>query len=263
MAEPGIHFVDAHGPAGMRLYAIGDVHGRLDLLAAMHQRIKAEIEQEAPADWRIIHLGDYVDRGPDSKGVIDFLIEARERDRRHVVLAGNHDVGFLDFLKVPNPEGLFIRFGGIQTAQSYGVEISESTSTWFGKAEAAVRKGHRALVEAVPQSHTDFLRSLAFSETLGDFFFCHAGIRPGIPLERQKPQDLIWIRDVFHDHTGLYPKIVVHGHTPVPEAQVMANRVNVDTLAWRSGMLSALVVDGPAKRILTMTLKEPKTTKDP
>ncbi len=95
MAEPGIHFLDAHGPEGVRLYAIGDVHGRLDLLDAMHQRIEAEIEQEAPADWRVIHLGDYVDRGPDSKGVIDFLIEARERDPRHLMLAGNHDVFFI------------------------------------------------------------------------------------------------------------------------------------------------------------------------
>ncbi|MER9951366.1 metallophosphoesterase [Mesorhizobium sp. M0047] len=257
MAETGIHFLDAHGPEGVRVYSIGDVHGRLDLLAAMHQRIKTEIETQAPADWRVIHLGDYVDRGPDSKGVIDFLIEARERDPRHLMLAGNHDIGFLDFLNRPDPDGLFIRFGGIQTAQSYGVAISDSASAWFGKAEAAVRKGHQALVEAVPQSHVDFLRSLPFSVTLGDFFFCHAGIRPGIPLERQNPQDLIWIRDVFHDHTGLYPKIVVHGHTPVPEAEVMANRVNVDTLAWQSGMLTALVVDGLDKRILTMTIKKP------
>lgn len=261
MAEPGIHFLDAHGPEGVRLYAIGDVHGRLDLLAAMHQRIEEEIVRDAPADWRVIHLGDYVDRGPDSKGVIDFLIEARERDRRHVMLAGNHDVGFLDFIKKPDPEGLFIRFGGIQTALSYGVAISEGTSMWFGKADAAVRKGHESLVEAVPQTHIDFLRSLRLSLTLGDFFFCHAGIRPGIALARQNPQDLMWIRDIFHNYQGLFPKIVVHGHTPVPEAEVMANRVNVDTLAWQSGMLSALVVDGPDKRILTITIKEAGTTK--
>ncbi|MER9657545.1 metallophosphoesterase [Mesorhizobium sp. M0152] len=256
MAEPGIHFLDARGPDGMRLYAIGDVHGRLDLLVAMHNQIKAEIERDLVADWRVIHLGDYVDRGPDSKGIIDFLIEAKARDRRHLMLAGNHDIGFLDFLKTPDPEGLFIRFGGIQTALSYGVAISEGTSVWFGRAETAVRKGHQALLEAVPQGHVDFLRSLRFSATFGDFFFCHAGIRPGVALERQNLQDLTWIRDVFHDHTGLYAKIIVHGHTPVPEAEVMANRVNVDTLAWQSGMLTALVVDGTDKRILTMTIKE-------
>lgn len=238
----------------MRLYAIGDVHGRLDLLAAMHQRIKAEIEQDRPADWRVIHLGDYVDRGPDSKGVIDFLIEAREREPRHLMLAGNHDIGFLEFLGTPDPEGLFMRYGGVQTALSYGVSLTADAS-WFGKAET-MRRGHAALIEAAPQSHVDFLRSLPFSVTFGDFFFCHAGIRPGIPLEKQNPQDLVWIRDVFHNYSGLYPKIVVHGHTPVPEAEVMANRVNVDTLAWQSGMLSALVVDGADKRILEMAIKE-------
>jgi serine/threonine protein phosphatase 1 len=252
LTEPGIHFLDARGPEGVRLYAIGDVHGRLDLVAAMHRQIETELEQEPPSDWRIIHLGDYVDRGPDSKGVIDFLIEAQKRDPRHLMLAGNHDIGFLDFLEAPDPDGLFMHYGGIQTAQSYGVTLA-SSSGWFGKAETALREGHAALVEAVPQSHVDFLRSLPFSVMFGDFFFCHAGIRPGIPLQQQSPQDLIWIRDAFHDYPGLYPKIVVHGHTPVPQAEVMANRVNVDTLAWQSGNLTALVVDGTEKRILTVT----------
>lgn len=254
MAEPGIHFLDAHGPDDVRLYAIGDVHGRLDLLAAMHRRIESELEWKPVRDWRVIHLGDYVDRGPESKGVIDFLIEARKRDPRNLTLAGNHDIGFLDFLGNPEPEGLFMRYGGVQTALSYGVSLTADAS-WFGKTET-MRRGHQALLEAVPQSHVDFLRSLPFSVTSGDFFFCHAGIRPGIALDKQSPQDLIWIRDIFHDYTGLFPKIVVHGHTPVPEAEVMANRVNVDTLAWQSGMLTALVVDGADKRILEMTIKE-------
>lgn len=251
MTEPGIHFLDARGPEGVRLYAIGDVHGRLDLLATLHRRIESEIERDQPADWRVIHLGDYVDRGPDSKGVIDLLLDAQARDPRHLMLAGNHDLGFLDFLGSPDPDGLFMRYGGVQTALSYGVSLTADAS-WFGKAETVTR-GHAALVEAVPQSHVDFLRALPFSLVFGDFFFCHAGIRPGIPLEQQNPQDLIWIRDIFHNHAGLYPKIVVHGHTPVPEAEVTANRVNVDTLAWQSGNLTALVVDDAEKRILTVT----------
>ncbi|MER8972866.1 MULTISPECIES: metallophosphoesterase [unclassified Mesorhizobium] len=251
MTEPGINFFDARGPEGMRLYAIGDVHGRLDLLTAMHRRIESELEWKPAADWRVIHLGDYVDRGPDSKGVIDFLIDAQKRDPRHLMLAGNHDVGFLDFLDVPDPDGLFMRYGGIQTALSYGVALT-ANAYWFGKAET-LRQGHAALIEAVPQNHLEFLRSLAFSVTFGDFFFCHAGIRPGIALENQSRQDLIWIREVFHDHTGLYPKIVVHGHTPVPKAEITGNRVNVDTLAWQSGNLTALVVDGADKHILTVT----------
>ncbi|RUW71628.1 MULTISPECIES: metallophosphoesterase [unclassified Mesorhizobium] len=251
MTETGIHYLDARGPEGMRLYAIGDVHGRLDLLAAMHRRIESELEYKPTADWRVIHLGDYTDRGPDSRGVIDFLIDARARDPRHLTLTGNHDVGFLDFLAEPDADGLFMRYGGIQTAQSYGVTLP-AASGWFGTAETALREGHATLVAAVPQAHVDFLRSLPFSVAFGDFFFCHAGIRPGVPLESQSPQDLIWIRDAFHDHPGLYPKVIVHGHTPVPEAEIMANRVNVDTLAWHSGTLSALVVDGADKRILTV-----------
>lgn len=253
LIAPGIHFLDARGPEGMRIYAVGDVHGRLDLLVAMYRRIAAEIRQARPADWRVIHLGDYVDRGPDSKGVIDFLIEVRKRDPRHLMLAGNHDIGFLDFLDAPDADGLFMRYGGIQTAQSYGVVLNEGGGAWFGRSEAALRQGHAALVEAVPKSHVDFLQSLAFSLTFGDFFFCHAGIRPGIALESQSTQDLIWIRDVFHNHSGLHPKIVVHGHTPVPEAEVMVNRVNIDTLAYQTGNLSALVVDGADKRILVVS----------
>ena len=237
----------------MRVYAIGDVHGRLDLLVAMHRRIAAEIHQARPTDWRVIHLGDYVDRGPDSRSVVDFLIEIRKRDPRYLMLAGNHDIGFLDFLDAPDPDGLFMRYGGIQTAQSYGVVINEGGNAWFGRSEAALRQGHAALVEAVPKSHVEFLRSLPFSVTFGDFFFCHAGIRPGIALQMQSMQDLIWIRDVFHNHSGLHPKIVVHGHTPVPEPEVMVNRVNIDTLAWQSGTLTALVVDGADKRILVVS----------
>ncbi|TPI85523.1 metallophosphoesterase [Mesorhizobium sp. B2-8-9] len=250
MTEPGIHYLDARGPDGMRLYAIGDVHGRHDLLAAMHRHIESELEHAPGSDWRIIHLGDYVDRGPDSRSVIDFLIETRKRDPRNIMLAGNHDIGMLEFLAEAEPDGLFVNYGGVQTAQSYGVDLLRD-GHWYGKAQAIAR-GHMALVKAVPHSHIDFLQSLTFSATFGDFFFCHAGIRPGVPLDRQNQQDLIWIRDAFHDHPGLFSKVIVHGHTPVPEAEVKANRVNVDTLAWKSGTLSALAVNGGDKRILAM-----------
>jgi len=104
----------------------------------------------------------------------------------------------------------------------------------------------------VPQTHVDFLQGLPFSVSFGDFFFCHAGIRPGVPLAEQSPQDLIWIRDIFHFHAGLHPKVVVHGHTPHALPEVEANRVNVDTEAWQSGRLTALVVDGASKNILTI-----------
>jgi len=236
----GIHFLDAQAPAGMRLYAIGDVHGRLDLLQAMHSAIADEIARDRPTDWRIIHLGDYVDRGPDSAGVIEFLVEAGERDRRHLFLAGNHEIGLLDFLDRPDADGLFARYGGDATARSYGVDIKTGS----------IEEAGASLAAAIPARHMEFLHRLAFSESFGDFFFCHAGIRPGVPLEQQSERDLVWIRDEFLTYSDLHPKIVVHGHTPGPEAEIRPNRVNLDTLAWSSGCLTALAIEGAKKRIL-------------
>ncbi|MCX8571865.1 metallophosphoesterase family protein [Aminobacter sp. MET-1] len=241
----GVHFLDARGPEGMRIYAIGDTHGHLELLAEMHARIAQEIIRDRPADWRIIHLGDLVDRGPDSRGVIEFLIAATARDSRNIVLTGNHDVGFLDFLANPDPEGLFARFGGVETASSYGVSLGLDNVT-------SLQASHAQLVRSVPESHVRFLRGLPYSASFGDFFFCHAGVRPEVPLERQDPQDLIWIRKEFLNYPGLHPKVVIHGHTPQAEPEVMANRVNVDTGVYYSGALSAFVIDGADKRLISV-----------
>lgn len=243
MAEEGVHFLDARAPAGMRLYAIGDVHGRLDLLERMHESIAEELARDRPDEWRIVHLGDYVDRGPDSAGVIDLLISAHAADPRFMALVGNHDVGFLDFLGLPDPTGLFARYGGVDTARSYGVRLDPDDGRVFAAQAAELRA-------AVPEAHSTFLRGLPYSLEFGDFFFCHAGIRPGVPLDKQAPMDLIWIRDAFLDHPGLHPKVVVHGHTPSRQAQVLANRVNVDTAAFKSNRLTALVVDGALKRTI-------------
>lgn len=245
----GMNFSDARGPDGTLVYAIGDVHGRLDLLVEMHARIAAEIMRLRPADWRIVHLGDYVDRGPASEGVIEFLVRQTAADRRILALAGNHDVGFLDFLVEPDPVGLFARYGGVETARSYGVELDLHDMAAFGA-------GCRALASAVPESHRKFLRTLEFSASFGDFFFCHAGIRPGVALDAQDPKDLIWIRGDFHRHQELFPKIVVHGHTPVAEPEVLPNRVNIDTGAFASGRLTALVIDGAEKRLLTAEVRD-------
>ncbi|WP_315918923.1 metallophosphoesterase family protein [Mesorhizobium sp. SP-1A] len=238
----GIHFREARAPQGVRLYAIGDVHGRLDLLKAMHRAIRDEIERDRPSDWRIVHLGDYIDRGPDSKGVIDHLIAAREREPRNIMLIGNHEVGLQNFLAMPDVNGLFVRNGGDATARSYGVELPPDPGDVARKALAA----------AVPPEHVDFLSSLAYTHEAGDFFFCHAGIRPGVPLDRQDPHDLVWIRDPFLSWPGLHPRLIVHGHTPVPRAEVLPNRVNLDSYAWRSGTLTALAVEGQAKRLITI-----------
>lgn len=238
----GVHFSDARGPDGVRLYAIGDVHGRLDLLEELHRRIQDEIERDRPADWRIIHLGDYVDRGRQSRGVVERLMAMQRADARVIALAGNHDLGLLDFLAASSTESLFMLYGGIETAASYGVA--------FGGRE--LERFHAELAAAVPQSHLDFLRGCRFSAGFGDFFFCHAGIRPGVPLERQSPDDLVWIREPFLAHADLHPKVVVHGHTITRRPEVLVNRVNVDTGAWRSDVLTALAVEGSEKRLLAV-----------
>lgn len=242
----GIHLTDAEGPAGLRIYAIGDVHGRLDLLEAMHEAIQGEIDDNPPGDWRIVNVGDYIDRGPDSKGVIDFLIRATGADGRHIALAGNHDAGLVDFLADPTPDSLFARHGGRQTALSYGVDADFSSHALAR--EAAVR-----LRAAMPREHVEFLATLPRSVAFGDFFFCHAGIRPGVPLARQNPEDLIWIRSAFLDSPLLHEKVIVHGHTPSSVPEVLPNRVNVDTAAFSTGVLTALSVEGTRKRILQMS----------
>jgi len=239
----GVHFLDARGPEGIRLYAIGDVHGRLDLLSAMHETIAGEIARDGIADWRIIHLGDYVDRGPDSAGVVEFLSARTAAEPRILALAGNHDAALLDFLAHGDRTQMFRRFGGNDTARSYGTHVDFTTA-------ATAEAGRQALARAIPQAHLAFLSGLPRSAAFGDFFFCHAGIRPGVALDRQDPEDLIWIRAPFLSHAGLHPKVIVHGHTPQDEAQLMANRVGLDTLAYASGRLTALAVDGGLKRLL-------------
>jgi len=236
----GVHFEEAAAPDGMRLYAIGDVHGRADLLRRVHDRIDAEIARDRPDDWRVVHLGDYVDRGADSCGVIDFLVRRMEQDPRHVALMGNHEERFAMFLQDAAEWANFINFGGRETALSYGVDLDA-----YGEEAAA----QRALAAAVPKDHVLFLDRLQLSATFGDFFFCHAGIRPGVPLDRQTQADLVWIRREFHDHQDLYPKVIVHGHTPVAAPDIRPNRVNLDTLAYDSGILTVLVVDGTDKRL--------------
>jgi serine/threonine protein phosphatase 1 len=235
-----VDFKHARGPDKLRVYAIGDVHGRLDLLQAMHRRILIENEKSPPFDWVVVHLGDYVDRGPDSKGVLDLMVNLQQKTHRMLAIAGNHDIGLLEFLATGDAYGLFARNGGRQTALSYGININ------FNDPDS-VAAGRKALAQSIPHSHVEFLRGLRRSIVFGDFFFCHAGIRPGVDLDRQDPDDLIWIRWEFLDDARLYPKIIVHGHTPVSDIEKRPNRINLDTGAYASGRLSAIAIDSDRK----------------
>jgi serine/threonine protein phosphatase 1 len=241
----GVHFLDAKAPEGLRLYAIGDVHGCRDLLVDMHARIDSQLEHDRPQDWRIVHVGDYCDRGPDTKGVLDFLVARMAADPRVICLRGNHDEGFLSFLKAQSGAGIFINNGGETTAASYGVKADFS--------QGVIERTRNELVDAMPKAHADFLAALPYSATFGDFFFCHAGIRPGVPLDRQDPEDLTWIREKFLNYPLLHPKVIVHGHTPADRVEIMGNRVNVDTRAFASGTLSTLRVDGDRKSVLEVS----------
>lgn len=241
-----VDLTQAQLPRGMRIYAIGDVHGFAGLLRRMHALIDHDIATRPVSDWRIVHVGDYVDRGPDSKDVLDFLLARMTADERIIALRGNHDQGLLDFLQHPDPSGLFAGNGGAETARSYGIELDFSDKESFATSS-------RLFANAIPAMHARFLAERPYSAAFGDYFFCHAGVMPGWPLERQTPETLMWIRDEFLIWDGLFDKIVVHGHTPRPDVEMHANRINIDSGVFVHGRLSAVVLEENEKSVMTVT----------
>ena len=214
--------------------AIGDLHGRIDLL----NRLKPELDRKAldPARRLVeIYLGDFVDRGSNPKAVLDHLIERRKlTDRTVVCLAGNHEEMLLAALDDDAHFKTWLGFGGESTLMSYGL----SPRTTRGST-ASLRAALRA---AMPQAHVDFLRSLSLFYRHREFFFVHAGVRPGAPLESQGSRDLLWIRDPFLKSTANLGAVVVHGHTPTADVVFRPNRIGVDTGAYRTGVLTCLFI---------------------
>jgi serine/threonine protein phosphatase 1 len=232
-------------PDGTRVYAVGDIHGRADLLADMTQRIAADCAAAPPVRRNVlVFVGDYVDRGADSSGVIDQLLRLRANpDYETHLLKGNHEVMFLDFLEDPAAFFQWAANGGVPTLASYDIDVDAMRD----QLPAVLRD---TAVSAIPDAHLELLRGLESMVVIGDYLFAHAGIRPGVSIEAQAEHDLIWIREPFLDHQGDLGKVVVHGHTPVPEPDIRSNRVNIDTLAWRNGTLTALVLEGDSRRFL-------------
>ena len=233
----------------MHLYAIGDIHGHLKLLKAAHELIDQDMAQHGPG--RIVHVGDLVDRGPDSRGVIDYLMQGQARGEDWVVLKGNHDRMFTRFVKDPaeqdpglRPEYSWLhpRLGGVATLASYGVAKA---------ADRPVDKVHADARAAVPAEHLAYLDGLPTSHQAGEAVFVHAGLRPGVALDRQTETDLLWIRDIFLVEVESFGPLVVHGHTVVPEATHYGNRVNIDSGAAYGGPLSAVVIEGREAALLT------------
>jgi serine/threonine protein phosphatase 1 len=226
-----------------RIYVIGDIHGRLDLLDHIIAQIERDMAEHQGADCITITLGDYVDRGPDSRGVLDRLVQ-NPFPGRYVALKGNHESLLEQFLANPAIGTHWRRLGGLETLHSYGVPL-DALMLGKGYEEAA-----DALRTAIPQAQYQFLSSLKLSMTIGNFFLCHAGIRPGIALERQSNEDLLWIREEFLTSTLDFGKVVIHGHTPMEWPDVQPNRINIDTGAFATGRLTCLVLEGDRHRFL-------------
>ncbi len=227
------------------IYVIGDIHGRSDLLRSVHAAIDADSVGRADPPVEI-YLGDYVDRGLDSKGVIDLLIDRildHEHQRRMIFLGGNHEEAFLAFLTGRLEPEQWKRIGGYETAFSYGIDVralqGASKARWV-----------EAVAQSVPATHRLFLEALRDSYACDGYFFAHAGIRPGVGLDDQDAADLRWIRDAFLGDRRDHGAIVVHGHTPVMEPAFETNRINLDTGAYLTNRLTCLAIDAAGPRLL-------------
>jgi serine/threonine protein phosphatase 1 len=224
-------------PEGIRIYAFGDIHGRADLLKKMFTVIDADLARNPVHRPIHVFLGDYVDRGPDSAGTLDLLID-RSRHFETVCLKGNHEAYMLEVLRDPGKLAEWRKFGGLSTLMAYGLQPSLNPD-----ADEQVEL-IQTLAKQMPDTHLRFLESLLPSFLCGDFFFVHAGVRPGVPLKEQAEADMLWIRDEFLDSKENFGKFIVHGHTPVREPDIRPNRVNIDTGAYATGNLTLLTIQG-------------------
>jgi serine/threonine protein phosphatase 1 len=229
---------------GERIYAIGDVHGRLDLLRELLVELEAhDASLPAPKNRHILLLGDLVDRGPDSAGVVEFVFNAARKSDRIIVLQGNHESMMLQALDgAPGVLRAWLRTGGRETLKSFGIEPDDFPSDSELVAQAN---------KVIPQAHLDWLRSLPLTAQSGDYFFCHAGVRPGVPLRKQAPVDLLWIRDEFLKAEQAHGAVVVHGHSVKATVEFHANRIGIDTGAYRTGVLTAIFLEGSSRKIMS------------
>ncbi|KAA5603174.1 serine/threonine protein phosphatase [Blastochloris sulfoviridis] len=239
---------------GCRVYAIGDVHGHADLLGRMLETIDAEEARRPPATWTVeLFLGDVIDRGPESRGVVDMLIEPPGGGRHRVCLRGNHEDCLLRFLAEPTVLATWRAFGGLETLASYGLSHRPlSTPEDFDAARIE-------FINKLPPAHKRFFEQTWLFYEQGGFFFAHAGVRPGVLLSEQTAEDLMYIRGPFVSYHGDFGKRIVHGHTPVAAVEVLPNRINVDTGAYATGRLSCVVIEGDRVDVLSvsrMPLKE-------
>lgn len=236
---------------GRLIYAVGDIHGQLELLDRLLDVIAADIALLGREDRPVlIFVGDYVDRGPHSKGVCDRLIALKAASAQAGAfevrtLMGNHEQTMLSFLDNPDAGAAWVEFGGAETLVSYGVSRPAARASAEAWLETQVQ-----LQRQLPTAHLTFLRGLELSASYGDYLFVHAGVRPGVPLEQQNPEDIMWIRGDFLSQSHGLGCVVVHGHTPDEQPFIGPDRINIDTGAYATGVLTAVRLSGDAPTIL-------------
>lgn len=246
-SKPGrpeaVDYVEPSLPGGRRLYCIGDIHGRLDLLDELHEMIRTDADGFGGSKG-IVYLGDYIDRGAQSKQVLDLLIEQPMDGFDVVHLLGNHEQAMVDFLAQPRSAAAWLNFGGQVTLLSYGVGLGRPQML----RQLDILRDE--LEAKLPPSHLEFIASCQLMHAEGSYCFAHAGIRPGIPPEEQVAEDLLWIREEFTRSHVDHGCIVVHGHSISEEVELLPNRIGIDTGAFYTGMLTALVLEGSEQRLL-------------
>ena len=233
-------------PDQHRLYVVGDIHGRVDLLDRLLAMIEADALRHGKKKLKLIFLGDYVDRGIDSRGVIERLMKNFAAKLEPIFIRGNHDDMFVQFVKgdlgIARP---WLSLGGAAALGSYGI------NTLSGIVSGKIETLHHDVVTKVPASHIEFLENTVLSVTYGDYYFVHAGVRPGVPLEKQKPVDQMSIRGDFLFSDVAFGKIVVHGHTIKAEPEIKHNRIGIDTGAFATGILTCMVLDGTSLNFMS------------
>lgn len=236
----------AQVPDGVRVYAIGDVHGRLDLLRALLALVQADNAARGEAETHVVMLGDLIDRGPESAEIIDYFLAGPPSFAGYHYIMGNHEEMLLKQIYDPSEQSLahFLRFGGRETFESYGVPQRVL--------DMPERYSFAGLTDAIPASHRTFLAAMEDMIRFGDYLFVHAGIRPDVPIEEQQTSDLRWIRQQFLTSDVDHGVVVVHGHTITEEPELRPNRIGIDTGAFQSGRLTALGLEN-AERWLIAT----------
>lgn len=231
-------------PSGQRVYAIGDIHGRLDLLDQALRLIEADDRARGETRTQLILLGDLIDRGPQSAQVVARALELRNASPQSRFLLGNHEEVFLKALHGDQKAlSFFIKIGGRETILSYGISESDYQAADYPELLALLQA-------AVPDEHRVFLESFEDLIEIGDYAFVHAGVRPGQPLAAQRPSDLRWIRHEFIEHAAPFSRIIVHGHTITPEVEIRPNRIGIDTGAYASGVLTAMGFEGSERWLI-------------